>query len=662
MRALHAVPTLALLGALAVPASPTPAVRRRLTLGRERPVAVASPLRISRLFGDGMVIQRGIRVPVWGRGSPGAAVQLTFDGRRYATSVDSSGGWVVTLPAMGAGGPHAMTVSSESSSLTVSDILVGDVWICSGQSNMEFALADASNGASAIAAAHDSAIREFKVPRSWAMTPDPELAGGSWHSADPAHAGSFTAVGYFFARELRQREHVPIGLINATWGGTRIESWMRAGALHLDSAALAALIERDRADEEKILAGLRERIGVLPDSDAGFAGGAAPWADPSLDDARWGAIPVPALWESAGYEGMDGIAWYRTSFELTADEARRGVRLGLGMIDDSDISWVNGVQVGRMTSQWNVARRYDVPPNALRAGRNVIAVRVEDTGGGGGIYGDSALLYVETNGARRPLAGSWKFRVGAVSVSLESRKSGLPTALYNKMVNPLVRFPVKGVIWYQGEANADQMSDAVAYRTLFPAMITDWRAAFGNARMPFLWVQLPNYMAPVAEPGESNWATLRESQHAALALPATGEAVTIDLGEANDIHPKNKQDVGSRLAIVASRVAYGRTGTAASPKFRRMTRRASRVIIEMAPGGGSLTLRGDSTLAGFAIAGADHRFVRAQAMIDGDRVVVWSPEVAEPVAVRYAWADNPAGANLYNSRGLPATPFRTDAW
>jgi len=622
----------------------------------------APVLRVSRLFGDGMVMQRGARVPVWGWGRPRDTVRVAFDQRRYTAVVAPSGAWKVTLPAMRAGGPHTMTLSAGSDRLTVSDILVGDVWICSGQSNMEFALADASNGPAMVASARDSMIRQFKVPHSWATSPDSDLAGGEWQPADREHAGGFTAVGYFFARELRKTEHVPVGLINTTWGGTRIESWTSAHALRLDSASLAKLMADDSVAERAILDGLRQRIGSLPVVDAGMAGGSALWASAAFDDSAWARIPVPALWESVGYDGMDGTAWYRTTFDLTDEEARRGVKIGLGTIDDSDISWVNGVEIGRTMNRWNAPRLYDVRPDALHAGRNVIAVRVEDTGGGGGIYGDSTLLFVESNGTRRPLAGTWKFHVGAVSVALESRKSALPTALFNKMVHPLIAYPVKGVAWYQGEANADRMSDAVAYRSLFQSMIADWRRAFGNSRLPFLWVQLPNYMTPVAQPGDANWATLRESQHAALALPATGEAVTIDLGEAGDIHPKDKQDVGDRLALVARRVAYHESGLATAPAYRRLARRGRELVVELDPGGGRLTVRGGTRPAGFAIAGADRHFVWANARIEGNRVVVWSDQVSEPVAVRYAWADNPAGANLYNSRGLPATPFRTDRW
>lgn len=343
----------------------------------------SAQLRLSRLIGDGMVVQRDVAVPVWGWADPGTDVTVAFEGRTYDAAADASGRWVVRLPAMPAGGPYAMTVSGAQERHEIRDIWVGDVWIASGQSNMEWTVADAQNAEAEIAAAGDPKIRHFKVPTSWAFEPEATLAGGHWAPADPEHVGAFTAVGYFFARALREHVDVPIGLINTSWGGSRIEPWMSAEALGLDAAALDSLRQREEAYQRQMLETLRARIGTLPEQDAGLVDGRALWADPALDDADWTRIAVPGAWEQAGYEGMDGIGWYRTTFDLTDAEARAGVRLGLGTIDDSDVSYVNGHEVGRTESAWNRARVYEVPPSALQAGRNVVAVRVEDTGGGG---------------------------------------------------------------------------------------------------------------------------------------------------------------------------------------------------------------------------------------------------------------------------------------
>ena len=648
-------------------------------------IRAAAGLRLSRLVGDGMVMQRGARVPVWGWAPSGAAVAVTFDGRPYAARAAADGRWQVTLPTMPAGGPHAMTVAAGGERVAVRDILVGDVWVCSGQSNMEWTLENARDGAREVAAARDPMIRHFKVPTSWAWAPSDTLAGGRWEPADSAHAGQFTAVGYFFARDLRRSVRVPVGLLHTSWGGSRAEPWVSAEALGLDSAAVARLRAEEDAYERGMLDSLRARLGgEIPTADAGLVAGRAVWAAPDFDDSAWRTIRAPALWEGQGYPGMDGVAWYRATFDLTAGEARAGVRLGLGRIDDSDVSYVNGREVGRTTNAYATPRVYAVPAAALRPGRNVVAVRVEDTGGGGGIGGDSTELFVDAGGGRRPLAGAWRFRVGAVT-GVPGAPDGqhinkVPTVLYNQMVHPALPYPVKGVLWYQGESNADDYRDAVAYRATFAALIHDWRRRWNAPTMPFLWVQLANYMAPDSTPAErSNWAALRESQTAALALPNTAQAVIIDVGEAGDIHPRNKQDVGARLALAARRVAYGQRVEHSGPVLRRSRVEGGRVVLEFdhAAGGLAARARGDApnalphassngapggALGGFAVAGADRRFVWAEARVEGGRVVVWSDRVPSPVAVRYAWGNNPDRANLYNAAGLPAGPFRTDAW
>jgi len=624
----------------------------------------ADAFRVTRLVGDGMVMQRGKPVPVWGWNAPNAPVTVTFDGRARTTTTGRDSAWKVVLPAMSAGGPHTMTIASAGRTITVSDILVGDVWVASGQSNMEWTVENTKNAAQEISAANDTRIRQFKVPTSWAEAPSKDLAGGTWTIAGPQHVGGFTAVGYFFARDLRKSVDVPIGILHTSWGGSRIEPWMSRSALAMTDAQWSAVMQKERDYDRTIRATLGARLGALPAIDSGLVGGQARWADPALDDNGWRSIVAPKLWEQQGYDGMDGVAWYRTSFTLTEQEAARGARLSLGTIDDNDISWVNGVEVGR-TSGYDKPRTYDVPASALRAGRNVVAVRVEDGGGGGGFYGDSGAVYVDVSGTKRTLAGDWKFKVGVVTIAADGQHiNKIPTVLYNKMIHPLLPYPIKGALWYQGESNADGLADAIAYRPLFAKLITSWRKEWGVGDFPFLWVQLANFMAPDAEPpAQSAWATLRETQTAALALPKTAQAVIIDIGEEKDIHPRNKQDVGARLALAARKVAYGQSLVASGPMHSGHTIRGNEVTVRFTNVGGGLIARGSSNrVGGFAIAGADHKFVWADARIEGDHVVVSSPSVTSPVAVRYAWGNNPTTANLYNREGLPANPFRTDSW
>ena len=626
--------------------------------------SAAGVTRLPRIFSDGMVLQRGTPVPVWGWTAPRSTVTVTLHGRTARATADKTGSWRVSLPALKAGGPYELDVEGGGPPIVVHDILVGDVWVASGQSNMELPVAAADSAAEEVAAAHDSGIRQFKVPLTYAESPAADLAGGSWAPADPQHVGAFTAVGYYFARDLRRAVRVPIGIVNTTWGGSNVETWMSRRALGLSDSAWEETARRWHAEDAVIREALRARLGGLPSVDSGLVDGHAFWADPSLDDAAWATIPVPSLWERVGYDGLDGIAWYRGAFSLTEAEARQGVRLALGTIDDNDISWVNGTEVGR-TDGYNRPRRYDVPASALRAGRNVVAVRVQDTGGGGGMYGDPSLLYVEVAGERRPLPSAWKFRVGAVSFAADAQRiNKVPTILYNRMLHPLLPLPIKGVIWYQGESNANGDAQAAMYRSLFAGLIRGWRREWAGTRgtFPFLWVQLPGFGSVDSVPqNRPAWAVLRESQAAALVLPRTGQAVAIDLGEPDNIHPRNKQEVGRRLALVARSVAYGERLVSSGPTYQRHQVRGDRLVIEFDHVGGGLVSRGpDAAVLGFAVAGADHHFVHAQARIEGDRVVVWSDRVPHPVAARYAWADYPLHATLYSRAGLPAAPFRTD--
>ena len=629
-------------------------------------------LRLHRLLADGLVVQRDAPVVVLGWAPAGAPVTVTVARRTARDTADAAGAWRVELPPMTAGGPHEIVVEAAGARRTVRDVVVGDVWVASGQSNMEWSLADATDGARDAAAANDPLLRHFKVPTSWSWTPEADVVGGSWARADPRHAGRFSAVAYHFARELRSAVGVPIGILNSSWSGSAIEPWISREAQGLGDSAWRAIVERERADQQGLRDALRARLGELPTEDAGMAGGRAPWADPAYDDSAWTEIAVPGAWEGVGYDGLDGVAWYRTTFTLTPEEARQGARLSLAAVDDADVTWVNGVEVGR-TDGYAARRRYEVPARALREGRNVLAVRVTDGGGNGGIVGAAPDVHLEIRGAALPLAGRWRFKVGIVRLGEDGQHvNKIPAVLHHRMIHPLLPFPIRGVIWYQGESNANDDRQALAYRDQFATLVRSWRRAWAPGPIsdfPFLWAQLPNF-GPVdsVPPASAAWALHRESQSAALALPNTGQAVTIDVGDPADLHPRNKRDVGRRLALAARRVAYGDTTVvAAGPTHRRHRIEGSRVVLDFdAPDG--LAAR-DATgaaagdrVTGFAIAGADGRFVWADARIEGDRVVVWSDRVPRPVAVRYAWGNSPPAAGLYGRTGLPAAPFRTDDW
>ena len=560
-----------------------------------------------------------------------------------------------------------MSVTAGASRVDVNDILVGDVWVASGQSNMEWPVELSDNAAAEIANARDSTIRELAIAHSYSETPEDDVVAGRWAPAVPQHVGKFSAVAYFFARDLRKSVHVPIGIIHTSWGGANIETWMSRRALGVSDSAWNAIVAVERTRVETHREAIRRKVGALPTTDSGLVGGRAVWAAPDFSDDTWTDIRTPSLWEAAGYEGMDGVAWYRTSFLLTAEETRQPVRLSLGPIDDSDITWVNGVEVGRTELRYAEPRTYTIPASALRAGRNVIAIRVEDGGGGGGIYGSASALWIEVGGVMRSLAGSWRFKVGSVSFQPDGQRiNKVPTVLYNRMIHPLLDVPIKGVIWYQGESNSNTVQQATEYRRLFSTMISswrrEWRGATGN--FPFLWVQLPNFgKVDSLPPATASWATLRESQAAALALPNTGQVVAIDLGGADELHPRNKQPVGARLALKAREVAYGQRVASSGPRYRRHTVTGGRITVELANVGGGIVSRAQNgTITGFAIAGSDRRFVWAKARLEGDRIVVWSENVQDPKAVRYLWTNSPLAPVLYNREGLPLEPFRTDSW
>ena len=621
-------------------------------------IPAAQAVELPRIFADGMVVQRDQPVRVWGEAAPGARVQVSFAGRDATAHTGADGRWSLALPAQTAGGPHVMRIDDGKQPRVLRDVLVGDVWLASGQSNMEWPIAQSANPEAEAARATDPQIRHFKIPKSWSETPQAQLAGGEWVASSPAAATRFSAVAHFFARELRKVTGVPIGIIDSTWGGSRIEAWMDGPSQGQDLAALGAFVAALRRDDEAALAETRRRLARWPSLPVDDAG----WQAASLDTAAWTPIRVPSLWEATGWNGMDGVAWYRTTFTLTAAEAAADAEHDPGSVDDSDITWVNGVQVGETRMQYNQPRRYRVPASALHAGVNQVAVRVSDFGGGGGIHGEPAEVFVQPAGGNaRPLA-DWSFRPSRVTVALVDDKNQHPTLLYNRMIHPLQPYAIRGVIWYQGESNANTVAEALKYRTQFPALIQQWRRQWQAPDLPFLWVQLANFSSGVDQGDESPWAVLRESQSATLSLPATAQVVTIDIGNPTDIHPLNKQDVGKRLALAARHVAYGENVEHRGPVFAGMHVEHGIALLSFQAGGALAARGGGGELHGFELAGEDQVFHRAAATISGDKVVVHSDSVPIPVAVRYGWSDNPADADLINAAGLPASPFRTDAW
>ncbi len=621
-------------------------------------------LKLPKIVSDGMVLQRESAVQIWGWAAKNEKISIRFIDSVYQTSADSLGNWKVELAPSPAGGPYSMSISA-SDTIIINDILIGDVWICSGQSNMELPMKRVSPiYETEIANSENNFIRHFEVPDKYNFNePQKDLSAGSWQKANPKNILSFTAVGYFFAKELYDKYKIPIGLINASLGGAPAEAFMSEEALkqfpnHFeelqkfkDGSLIAKIESQDRV---RIQAWYK----LLNEKDEGYYLSHTSWKDPLLNTSKWSLMKIPGYWSNTKLGNVNGVVWFRKEFRIPSSAAGLPAKLNLGRIVDADSVFVNGVFVGTTGYQYP-PRRYEIPAGVLKKGKNIIVVRVINEQGEGGFVPDKPYE-INVGGKTINLKGDWKYRLGCVMEPLASQTfvRWKPAGLYNAMIHPLLNFNIKGVIWYQGESN---VSRAEEYKTLFPALINNWRKSWNQGDFPFLFVQLPNFLEAQKQPSDGGWARFREIQMKALSLPKTGMAVAIDLGEWNDVHPLNKKDVGKRLAISAQKIAYGDDSIVFSgPIYKSMEIVDNKIIISFDHCGSGLVVKGGRELKHFAIAGNDMKFVWAKAKIENGKVVVWNDKIKNPVAVRYAWANNPEGANLYNKEGLPVSPFRTD--
>ncbi|OQP63720.1 9-O-acetylesterase [Niastella vici] len=627
-------------------------------------IDVPAQVRLPRVIRDSMVLQRDARVRCWGWSAPGEKVSIRFNGKTYKTKASADGKWQVWLPPMKAGGPYTMDIDA-SNHLRLNDVLVGDVWICSGQSNMVHQMAlHSERYAAEIASANNPQIRHFWIPTMTDLQqPHDDLPAGSWKSANPQDVRDFSAVAYFFAKAIYDKYHVPIGLINASVGGSPIQAWTSEEGLAA-FPNITATIQKNK--DSSYTSSFNRHGGASANSyskpvDKGFS--AIPqWYDTTYVPTHWRPITVPGYWEDQGVRDLDGAVWYRKEVEIPASMTGMPARLVLGRIVDADVVYLNGKQVGNTTYMYP-QRRYVLPAGALKPGKNLLVVRITNNGGKGGFVPDKPYC-ITTGNDTIDLKGTWWYKVGEVAVPAQmNRFSGFsaqnsPSALYNAMLAPETKYTIKGILWYQGESNTGNPAE---YGKLIPALIKDWRSKWGEGELPFLYVQLPNFSDVQYLPAESQWAATREAQLHALKVRNTGMAVTIDLGEWNDIHPDHKKEVGDRLALLAQKIAYGETMLVASgPLFESAKVTGDTIVVSFTNTGGGLITNDGEAPGEFAIAGADKKFVWAKATIEGNKVKVWNEAIASPLYVRYAWADNPDNPNLYNKEGLPASPFRTD--
>ncbi|MCI9844344.1 sialate O-acetylesterase [Flavobacterium pectinovorum] len=616
-------------------------------------------VKMPLLFSDGMVLQRNKEIPVWGWADANEKVTIHFNKQTKTILADKNGKWMVKLAPEKAGGPFELSIIGKNK-ISIKDVLVGEVWICSGQSNMEFQMYKLPDFETQKNQADYPMIRQFGVAQDLSGTPKEDLKAGKWAASNKENIRDFTAAGFFFAKKLYAELKIPIGIINTSWGGTNVETWTSHQAFEKSDEFKTMIAEVPTVDMDEIFENykksLLENIRKIQGFDVTLAN-EDQFKTFEFNDKNWPEIKVPSLWENQQIGNIDGIVWMRKTIILTAEQAKSEAILHLAKVDDEDKTYVNGVEIGT-NNLWDKKRIYKIPANILKEGRNVIAVRITDYSGGGGIYGDPSDLKIEFKNHNLALEGLWKFNVVQVKISVSP--NSYPSLLYNAMVNPLVPFAIQGVLWYQGEANVWRANQ---YKIAFPLLIQDWRTKFNQGNFPFYFVQLSTFdeFGGNSKKG-SRWAELREAQFETLKVPNTGMAVTTDIGNAKDIHPTNKQDVGLRLAAIALNSVYGKKQIFSGPTYKSQKIKENQIILTFNNIGSGLSTPNNTTLKGFEIAGADKVFYSAKAIIKDNKIIVSADQVSNPVAVRYGWADDDTEINLFNKEKLPASPFRTDNW
>ncbi len=619
-------------------------------------------VRLPKLVSDGMILQREAPVNIWGWAFPGEKVRLNFNGRTFETITTADGKWKIVLPAQKAGGPFEMEITA-SNAIKLKNILFGDVWLCSGQSNMELPMSRvAVLYGKEIENCTNPNIRLFQIPVRWNYNNlQEDISGGKWEEADPQNILKYTAVGYFFARDLYEKYKVPVGIIQCAAGGSSAESWISEESLKAipeqyqiarqlsDTTYMRNLLASEKASQAKWFGELRK-------NDLGRK--SVPWFNTSLNDSSWATFQLPSSFAEANMDFNNGVVWFRKQIDLPENCSGKSALLELGRIVDSDSVFVNGTLVGNVTYQYP-PRRYNVAPGILKAGKNNITVKVISQSGNGAFIKDKPYQ-LNVDGQTFDLKGVWKYNIGAKCGPCPSSTffPEKPLGLYNAMLYPLVNYTLKGMVWYQGESNTSRANE---YKFALSTLIGEWRKLWRQGNLPFLFAQLPDFLEPKSEPSDGNWATMRDQQLKTLSVPNTAMAVTIGLGEWNDIHPLRKKEVGQRLALAAEKLAYGDKKVVASgPTYQSMKIVGNKIELTFANCGSGLATNDGKQLKHFAIAGADKKLVWGKTEIKGNKITIWNDTITNPEVVRYAWADNPSGANLCNKEGLPASPFTTE--
>lgn len=622
-------------------------------------------IRLPHLVNDGMVLQRDEPIHIWGWSTPGETISIEFRDSLYQTIASEKGQWKIQLAEQKAGGPFKMELKGKNK-IILNNILVGDVWLCSGQSNMELPMrrVEPHYRTEIKNINTTTTIRQFTVPKIYNFNQEAaDISGGEWLPATQDNIMNFSAVGYFFAEYVQKNQNVPIGLINSSLGGSPVEAWINEDALKPFPDAWNELQKfKDTLLIKKIQESDRIRnnnwFDELAKKDKGHQG-KTPWSSPLLNDLQWDNINIPGYWNNSVIKKTNGAVWFRRKIHLPASMHNKAAHLEMGRIVDADSIFVNGYYVGSTSYQYP-PRWYHIPENILKEGDNTIVVKVISQIGVGGFVPDKTYA-ITTAKDTVDLKGKWKYKVGATMSPLKGPTfiRWKPSGLYNAMIHPLFNYRIKGAIWYQGESN---VGEAQNYQERLTSMVNNWRREWNQGDFPFLIVQLANYLANDSLPVESNMALLRDAQYKVSSqVTNSAMASAIDLGEWNDIHPLNKKEVGKRLALAAEKTAYKNSKIVCSgPVCTGWKIKKSKFELQYSHIGHGLTTNNNAPLAGYAIAGEDGKFIWAKAKIKGSKVIVWNESIKKPTAVRYGWANNPANANLYNQEGLPAIPFRTD--
>jgi sialate O-acetylesterase len=619
---------------------------------------------LPKVFKDSMVLQRGITIPVWGKATPGSVVIAKLGTVRISGKADKQGNWMLYFPKRKEGGPYDLEVfesGKPNSGIKLRGILIGDVWLASGQSNMEWQVQQAQDAPKEMENAGFPQIRFLVVEQDKKLSPQSDIRDGKWKVCDTTNIKQFSAVAYHFARKIHLDQNVPIGIIQSTWGGTPVEAWTSRDMLLTSPISRASTLSNDTLslDQEDLAADSLNWIRIWnivlnPQNNADKI-----FPAPEYNDADWTTIEMPNVIKDFGIGNYEGMVWLRKKVSLLESFEGKDITLNLGHPEMNYSLYFNGQEICKNIWNANATHSYTIPARLVQRGENTIAVRVAMLWGGGGLNPPAEDIYLTDGASKISLAGKWLYQKDLETAFPKIHNyQYYPTVLFNAMINPLIPYGIKGFLWYQGESNAQA---AYNYRKLFPMLITDWRQRWKQGSLPFLYVQLANYKKVQPLPAESEWAELREAQTLTLSQPNTGMACIIDIGEANDIHPKNKQEVGRRLALIANKMVYKQDCIASGPMYTNFRKEGNRIRINFTSTGSGLSTRDGKEVTGFAIAGKDKQFHWAKAIIEGNHVIVYSDKVTKPEAVRYAWADNPE-CNLINSEGLPAVPFRTDDW